>query len=148
MTDIYDRLKQDHDEQRELIKKIEATDGNTDERQKLYKSFREEALAHANAEEIVFYSAMMQTHDGQDKARHSVAEHKEMDDVIEELDKLEFSNSGWMTKFRQLSHLLIHHVDEEEDEIFVCAKEVISAADAKAMVPEFDKKKARQESEV
>ena len=148
MTDIYERLTEDHNAQRELIKKIEATDGNTDERQKLYTQFREEALAHANAEEQVFYSSMMEEPKGQDKARHSVAEHKEMDDIFEELDKMEFSNPGWMTKFRQLSHALTHHVDEEEEEIFARAKKVLSDKEEKEMVAEFDKRKQAEEAAV
>ncbi|HBX96826.1 MAG TPA: hemerythrin, partial [Hyphomonas sp.] len=62
---------------------------------------------------------------GQPKGRHSVAEHKELDDIIQELDEMDMSSPGWLTRFKTLRHDYEHHIDEEETEIFPVAKDVI-----------------------
>ena len=58
-TDIFDRLIQDHDKHRKLIKAIEATSGDSEERRSLYDEFRTDAKAHASAEEVTLYAILM-----------------------------------------------------------------------------------------
>lgn len=80
---------------------------------------------HAAAEEETFYAPLMKGEAGQPKGRHSVAEHKELDDIIQELDEMDMSSPGWLTRFKTLRHDYEHHIDEEETEIFPVAKDVI-----------------------
>ena len=58
-TDIFDRLIQDHDKHRGLIKAIEATSGDSEDRRSLYEQFRTDAKAHASAEEVTLYAILM-----------------------------------------------------------------------------------------
>ena len=67
----------------------------------------------------------MKGEEGQPKGRHSVAEHKELDDIIQELNEMDMSSPGWLTRFKTLRHDYEHHIDEEETEIFPVAKDVI-----------------------
>lgn len=145
---IYERLTQDHETQRELCEQVGDTSGDTAERRRLWERLRKELEAHANAEEQTFYAEMIAKPDGQEKARHSVAEHKDMADLIEELEGKEMDSPGWLVTFKQLAHDVIHHVDEEEEEIFVCAREVISDSRADELVAEFDERKQVERTEV
>ena len=52
-------------------------------RRELWKQFYYDVGGHAAAEEETFYSPLMEKEDGQPKGRHSVAEHKELDDIIQ-----------------------------------------------------------------
>ncbi|MEY8843425.1 hemerythrin domain-containing protein, partial [Cribrihabitans sp. XS_ASV171] len=80
---------------------------------------------HAAAEEETFYSKLMTKTWGQDRARHSVHEHQQMDDIMEELNGMDMSSPGWLQRFQTLKHDYEHHMDEEENEVFDRAREVI-----------------------
>ena len=62
----------------------------------------------------------------QEKARHSVSEHKELEDFVEKLDEYQFEASQWLMTARDLEKRLTHHLDEEEHEVFQLAGKVLS----------------------
>lgn len=139
--DIYERLKQDHNRQRDLCAKIKETNGDSPERRALWDKLKLELEAHAAAEEQVFYAALMKRPDATEDARHSVAEHQDMTQMIEALDAMDMSNSGWLNKFNALAHDVIHHVDEEEADVFPVSKDNIADKRADVMGDEFETRK-------
>ncbi|KCZ58272.1 MULTISPECIES: hemerythrin domain-containing protein [Hyphomonas] len=144
MPSIYETLKKDHDKHRELLAQLAETTGDSSRRRELWKQFYYDVGGHAAAEEETFYSPLMEKEDGQPKGRHSVAEHKELDDIIQELDEMDMSSPGWMTRFKTLRHDYEHHIDEEEEEIFPVAKKVIGKDEDGAISQSFLKRKARE----
>ena len=118
---IFEALRKDHDLQRDLLARLIETHGDSEERDTLYKQVKHELQHHAAAEERTFYIPLMELDLTQDKARHSVAEHHEIDELIEQLDNTEYSASSWLTYAKQLQHLVTHHLDEEEQEVFQLA---------------------------
>ena len=82
---IFEALRADHDTQRTLIDLLCKTEGDSEGRQELFDKVRLELSAHAKAEERHFYVPLMEVDMTQEKARHSVAEHHELDEMIEEL---------------------------------------------------------------
>lgn len=138
---IYSRLKQDHEKQRELCEELKSTRSGSQNRADLWDALKVELEAHASAEEQVFYSALMQKPNGTEEARHSVHEHQEMTKLITELDAMDQSADVWEKKFNKLAHDVIHHVDEEEADIFPAAKKLIDADVAMAMVEDFNTRK-------
>ena len=141
---IYDRLKEDHRVQEELAQRLMETSGDSDERRDLYSRLKTEVEAHAAAEEQTFYAALIAEPDGQEQARHSIAEHKEASDLIEELDELEMSNGGWIQKFKKLQDELSHHIEEEEREVFALARKLIDEDQAQRLAEEFDERKSAE----
>lgn len=89
--DIYERLQQDHERQKELANQLAQTSGDSSERRQLFAQIKAEAEAHANAEEQTFYAASIETQNGQEQARHSVSEHKEAADLSPRLWQQESS---------------------------------------------------------
>lgn len=144
MPTIYDTLKQDHDRHRDLLAKLADTSGDSETREKLWKKFYYDVGAHAAAEEETFYSPLMEDAEGQPKGRHSVAEHKELDDIIQELEQMDMSSPGWLTRFKTLRHRYEHHIDEEEEEIFETARDVLGDDSAGRIGAAF---KARKQKE-
>lgn len=143
-TPIYDLLKSDHDTHRDLLAKIAETSGDSEDRRSLWNEFFYDVGAHASAEEECFYGPMIETTDGQPHARHSVAEHKELDDIMQELTEMDMSSPGWLTRFKTLRHQYEHHIDEEEEDIFPCAKEVLGADSSGEMGAAFKKRKSAE----
>lgn len=128
--DIFEALRKDHDVQRELIQQLINTHGDTEERDRIFSELKKELAAHATAEERIFYMPLMQNDFTQEKCRHSIAEHHEMDELIEELEETDYSSPGWLVKAKQLQERVEHHLSEEEHEVFQMAGKVI-AQDAK-----------------
>ena len=145
---IYERLKQDHDKHRQLADEIMQTSGDSEKRRRLWEQFKPEAVAHANAEEQTLYAALIEAPETQEQARHSVSEHEEADELIEELDELDMGSGGWLQKFEKLKKELEHHMDEEEKEVFVEARDVIEATEARELCGEFEERKSAEISEV
>lgn len=123
---IFESLRDDHETQRTLIDLLVKTEGDSDGRRELFDRVRRELAAHAAAEERYFYVPLMESDTTQEKARHSVAEHKELDDLVEQLQEYERSGSAWLPTARELHERLIHHLDEEEREVFPVAGKVLT----------------------
>ncbi len=142
--DIYERLKQDHEVQKEISARLADTTGDSRDRRQLFEEFKAEVEAHAAAEEQTFYGALIEKPDGQEKARHSISEHKEAADQIEELTDLDMSSSGWLQKFKTLKEELEHHIEEEQNEVFQLAKKLIDDEKTNQLAEEFDQRKAAE----
>lgn len=148
MTDIFTRLKQDHDRHREMLDRVADTSGDSTERREAFEALRIDVSAHANAEEQSLYAEMLSRPELQDKGRHSVAEHKEADEYFEDLVDMDFDNTGWLTRFKTLKDRLEHHMDEEENEIFAAAKKDLSDQRAIELAKIFDDRKPVEKQEV
>ncbi|QPM88860.1 hemerythrin domain-containing protein [Pseudooceanicola algae] len=144
MPSIYDAIKQDHDRHRALLGKIDGTEGDSAERREAWDAFYHDVKSHAAAEEETFYSKLMSKTWGQDAARHSVQEHAEMDEILEELRDTDMSSPAWLQRFRVLKHDYEHHMDEEEEDIFARAKEVIGAEENDAYGDKFLARKDKE----
>jgi hemerythrin superfamily protein len=145
-TRIFARLKADHDRHRELLDRIDATKGDSAERRDLFEAFRIEVTAHAASEEMSLYATMLANPDLRDEAQHSVAEHKEIEDFLTELYEMDFASSGWLTRFRTMKDRYLHHIDEEEEEMFPAAEKELSDERKKELIRIFEKEKPKEKA--
>ncbi len=123
---IFEELRADHQKQRTLVDILIKTHGNSEGRQEIFEKLKNELQTHAKAEERNFYVPLM-THDlTQEKSRHSVAEHHEMDELIEELENTDMSSPGWVATAKKLGEQVHHHLDEEEHEVFQLAGKALT----------------------
>ncbi|MDZ3830227.1 MAG: hemerythrin domain-containing protein [Sphingopyxis sp.] len=143
---IFARLKADHDRHRDLLDRIDATQGDSPERAELFETFRIEVTAHAASEEMSLYAAMLGRSDLRDEAQHSVAEHKEIDDLLTELYEMDFGSTGWLTRFRTMKDRYLHHIEEEEEEMFPEAAEGLSGARKKELAEIFERAKPKEKA--
>ncbi len=93
---IFEALRESHERQRTYAKALIETSGDTPERVEAYKQLKAELQAHETAEERHFYIPLMQFDNGVDLSRHAIAEHHEMDEMMEELDETEMSSPAWL----------------------------------------------------
>jgi hypothetical protein len=122
---IFEALRQSHERQRELGTQLLATRGDTAERQELFGQLKQELLAHETAEERHFYLLLIPDDLGVDVSRHAIAEHHEMDEMVEELEELEASSPAWLPRARKLVDKIHHHLEEEEHKFFQMAGKVL-----------------------
>ncbi|CAN5145676.1 hypothetical protein BH09PSE3_BH09PSE3_27980 [soil metagenome] len=138
---IFDDLKADHDRHRELLSAIADAKDDKKKRAELFEKFRIDVSGHAAAEEQSLYATMMMDPEMQDDARHSVSEHKEVDDMLSELYELEVDTPEWSRKFTMMRTRYDHHITEEEEEMFPEAADHLTDADEVRLAKVFQKRK-------
>ncbi|HJL17574.1 MAG TPA: hemerythrin domain-containing protein [Sandaracinaceae bacterium LLY-WYZ-13_1] len=134
---IFDELRADHDTQRTLMDLLEKTEGDSEGRRELFGRFKRALRAHAAAEERVFYRALLDHGMTQERARHSMKEHAEADELLEDLENRPMDDPGWLPTLRKLVEANRHHVDEEEEEVFPLAGRVLDGDAQRRMASRF-----------
>lgn len=142
---IFEDLKHDHDRHRRLIARLCETGGSAvEQRRALFETLRRELQAHAAAEEESLYATMLACPDLREDARHSVSEHKEIDDMLGELVGMDMASGAWTAKFEEMRHRYLHHIDEEEEEMFPAAAASLSDKAEARLAEVFEKRKPRE----
>ena len=142
MTDIYQAIKDDHDKARELMGRIMDTSNRAEKtRHDLFEEFKLDLWAHHKIEEAVFYSKLRKAKQTKADAHEALSEHHSANALIEELDSMPKDNDAWIGKFSALKDMVEHHMDEEEDEVFPEAKDVIRGKEAEELGDRFESRK-------
>jgi hemerythrin-like domain-containing protein len=123
---IYEALRESHDAQRELCANLLASAPDVNTRKQLFKSLKVELEAHAAAEERFLYSPMLMEDAGLSISRHALAEHHEMEELMEELTTNDPTVQGWLTRAKALCDKVNHHLDEEEKVFFQLSGKILS----------------------
>ena len=135
---IYKAIKKDHDIQRELCHKIRNTSGDTEERKELWEQLQRELEVHAVAEERYFYSPLVDSDEMQEDARHGMAEHHEMDELIEEINDTDMSSPHWLATLKKLIEKVEHHLEDEEEDFFDKAKDLYAEDEAESLAKSYE----------
>lgn len=135
---IFEALRVSHDTQRALASQVLFTQGDSPDRTRLFRELKHELAAHAAAEERCFYSPLIAFDETMAQARHGMAEHHEMDKLIDELNKLEFSSPGWLAHFKKLQDKVFHHLEDEEHAIFQLAGKVLPEAQKNSLAKDYE----------
>lgn len=136
-TTIFEALRESHELQRTLALQLLDTSGDTPERHALFKDLREELAAHALAEERHFYVPLMQHDAGMDPSRHAIAEHHELDELVEDLEQTDPSSPAWLATARKLSEKVHHHLQEEEHKFFQMAGKLLTERQKTALARDY-----------
>ena len=146
-TEIFDRLKQDHDRHRDLIARLLETEGESAERSELFEELTLELKAHAAAEEQALYSTMLRKPPTTGETRHSVAEHHEIEEALNDLAATDMASGGWLTKFKTFKHDYLHHIEEEEEDHFPDFEQYLTSDDVEYMKSVFDRRKKAEKAD-
>ena len=136
---IFEEIRKDHDVQRKLLNQLVETSGDTKARDKIYTELKKELEIHANAEERHFYKPLISNDMMQEKARHGIAEHHEIDEIIEKLDETDYDSSAWLKYAKDLQHKVEHHLEDEEHTFFQLAGKVFSEKEKESYAKEYSK---------
>ncbi|WP_341214607.1 hemerythrin domain-containing protein [uncultured Wocania sp.] len=134
---IFEAIRKDHDTQRDLLKKLVNTSGETKERKQTFKTLKNELEIHANAEERHFYKPLISNDMMQEKARHGIAEHHEIDELIEKLEETDYDSSAWLKYAKDLKEKVEHHLEDEEHIFFQLAGKVFSETKKKSLAEDY-----------
>ncbi|WP_095129014.1 hemerythrin domain-containing protein [Pseudomonas sp. Irchel s3h14] len=136
---IFEALRESHDRQRTYADALIQTSGDTPERVEAYKQLKSELQAHETAEERHFYIPLMEFDNGVDLSRHAIAEHHEMDEMMEELDETEMSSPAWLAVAKKLAEKVNHHLEEEEQKFFQMAGKLLDDKQKETLAGQYVK---------
>ena len=122
---IFEALRQSHEQQRVLAAQLIQTSGDTPERRDLFERLKNELFAHAVGEDRYFYIPLMMTDSGLNITRHALSEHHQMDELLEQLTEMELSHPSWLIIAKKLSEIVHHHLKEEEHGFFQQAGKIL-----------------------
>lgn len=135
---IFEALRLSHETQRALAAQILDTQGDSPQRDHLYTELKHELAAHAAAEERCFYLPLIEHDSSMGQARHGMAEHHEMDELVEELNGMDYSSPGWLAHFKKLHHKVFHHLNDEESAIFQLAGKMLTEAQKESLAKDYE----------
>ncbi|MDR6917994.1 hypothetical protein J2X66_004885 [Pseudomonas sp. 3296] len=136
---IFEALRESHERQRSYADALIKTSGDTPERVEAYKQLKSELQAHETAEERHFYIPLMAFDNGVDLSRHAIAEHHEMDEMMEELDETEMSSPAWLATAKKLAEKVHHHLKEEEQKFFQMAGKLLDDNQKETLAGQYEK---------
>lgn len=123
---IFEALRQDHEKQRLLLKILAETSGDTAARREYYQELKAQLESHAVAEERHFYSPLLEKDEAVELTRHGIAEHHEIDELLETLDNTEMHSPAWLRYLKSLKEKVEHHLADEEQEFFQLAGKLLN----------------------
>ena len=116
--DVIDILTTDHHEVLDLIQQIKRSSVAADRRD-MADTVISELVQHSVAEEMYVYPAMRKhLANGDEAVQHDVAEHKELEATMKELEGVDAGSSQFVGLIAQLEDILRDHVSDEENEQF------------------------------
>lgn len=144
--DIFGRLVEDHDRHRALFAMIDETHGKSADRERLFRELVHEIKGHAAAEEQALWSTVLRDPETTEYARHAVAEHHEMDEMLADLAARDMASPGWLRRFAAAREEYLHHIREEEQEQFVAAEKHLTDKDRRYMRTVFNRRKKAEKA--
>jgi hemerythrin-like domain-containing protein len=126
--DAIDLLKADHRKFKKLFRTYEAAGDRAYQKKKdLADKLFMEITIHSMVEEELFYPAVKEraNKEGKRLVAESVEEHHIVATLIEEMKALDPKDERFEAKFSVLQENIEHHIEEEENELFPEAEELL-----------------------
>ncbi len=140
--EIYQVLKKDHKEAKDLFKKIQDGKGDSME---TFSKLRQALMIHMEGEEKLFYPVLKKNEETREQVEEGMEEHKEAKGILKEMQPLQIGGDGqWEEKFDELQEAIEHHVEEEEQELFPLAKHVLSKEQSSQIAEQFQQEKQQK----
>ena len=116
-------LKEDHEKVKKAFKEFEKMDReDTETMQQLVATVCEDLKIHTTLEEEIFYPAVREAIEDEDIMNEAQVEHETAKMLIEQLENMGPDDPNYHATFTVLGEYVMHHVEEEEGEMFPAAK--------------------------
>jgi iron-sulfur cluster repair protein YtfE (RIC family) len=130
----FELLKADHKKVSGIFEELEPTTNRaTKTRQELFTELKNELDVHAQIEEQILYPALKDAEPTHEITLEAYEEHHVVKQLLTELAAMPVDSDEWSAKLKVLQENVEHHVEEEEDEMFKKAKEVLSSEQIDAL---------------
>ena len=126
--DAFELLKKDHEKVSDIFEKLDATtERGVKTREELFARLKTELDIHSQIEEQMLYPVLKEAKETHEITLEAIEEHGVVKQLLAELEELPKDEETWGAKLTVLKENVEHHVEEEEDEMFKDAREVLSS---------------------
>ena len=116
-------LKEDHAKVKKAFKEFENMDrSDTETCRQVVQTVCDDLKVHTTLEEEIFYPAVREAIEDEDIMNEASVEHETAKMLIEQLENMEPDDPNYYATFTVLGEYVMHHVKEEEGEMFPEAK--------------------------
>jgi iron-sulfur cluster repair protein YtfE (RIC family) len=127
--DVIEILEHDHREVEEMFQQLEGLRGASSEEDKekrktITEDVTIELVRHSVAEEVILYPAV-EDRVGSDEIEHAREEHKEAEETLAKLEKLDADDPKFDDELAELMEEIRHHIEDEEGDMFAHMRERI-----------------------
>jgi hemerythrin superfamily protein len=140
--DLYQLIKQDHQKVRRLFERLDEADDGTPAQARLFGELKQALDLHAEVEEKYFYPALRRHAEAKDLIEEALAEHREVREALDELDRADKEDGRWAAELSDLREDVEDHIEEEESEIFAIAAKLLDTAQTEAIARDIEQEKA------
>ena len=112
-----DLLEEDHTQVDDLFDKYEQLD-SAEEKKELALKICLALRVHTQIEEEIFYPAVRDAIENTDRIDEAIVEHAAAKQLIAEIEEMDAGDNLYDAKVTVLNEQVLHHIEEEEDELF------------------------------
>ena len=142
-------LKADHDKVKGLLTELETTtERGVKTRTELFATIKGELTVHEIIEEEIFYPELKAHPKARDIVLEGYQEHHVVDLLMSELESLDVSDETWGPKALVMKENIEHHIEEEEGEMFIKARQVFDRAELVDLGARMAERKATAKTEL
>jgi hemerythrin-like domain-containing protein len=142
---IGEAIKEDHDEFKRVLAKIEDTSEKEVElRKQLLPHFKRILYAHHVAEEEALFPAMQKRNELKDLAHDLTEEHRAMIILLDDLELSGWSFKFWRHRLRPFREIIAPHLTKEETLLIPHIPTYFSQAEINEMSAAFDAVRERE----
>ena len=128
--DALQLLKGDHEKVKRMLEELDATTERAKKtRTETFERLKHDLAIHETIEEEILYPALQGFAKTKDITLEAFEEHHVVDLIVAELDATPVSDETWGAKLTVVKENLEHHIEEEEDEMFKQARQVMDHAE-------------------
>ena len=127
-------LKDDHDEVKSLLNKLDRTTERAEvTRTDGLEQLRQKLDVHETIEEEILYPALKEFAKTKEITLEAYEEHHVVDLVMAELEATPVGDETWAAKLTVAKENIEHHIQEEEDQMFKQARQVMDETELEAL---------------
>jgi len=137
MMDAIELLKHQHEEALGMIARLKSDEEMTEgSRLELFDKLKEALTLHTKMEEELFYPALEHFEETRSLVAESYQEHRRLDQLLQKMSGLKGGRSSeaatnqgsvdWPSLLDELRTDVMHHVSEEENELFPKARKLLT----------------------
>lgn len=130
-------LKADHQKVATLFSQAE-TAQTDQQKQQLFEQIRTELEIHTEIEETVLYPTLQEYEELVEHVREAFEEHRQVKTLLQEIGRLTDGSEKFDAKLKVMKENVEHHVEEEENELFPKAQQILSQDELSELEQELE----------
>lgn len=136
--DILNLLKTDHTTVKKILEELsKTTTRGVKAREKLFAKLQHEIQLHTKVEEELLYPRLKVEKITKDLALESYEEHAIVDHLLNEIAGVDPADETWLPKLNVLQENLLHHIKEEENDMFPKVKKILDTLERQQLAEEM-----------